>query len=413
MRKVAIIVGIVGMLYAGDTLVYVGQFDPGGRGLYDAWVIGDTAYLSAGGIIFLDITDRTNPQEINYFEMSSSLFIEVHDSLAYITRAGSNTTKWGLWIINVKDPQNPVIVGSLLTYPFYLLDLEVEDTLCYIASDTGLCIVNIKNPYSPELVTIFIPPLTIFNSYWYLRFHNDLILTNDFLDPDILHCIDVSDPSNPVLLDTLPVPATNPFIPNRILGIHIYSHYAYCGADTGLWIVDISNPSNLQTVNIIPAATQDVWVMDTFLFAGSGPRVWRLTPDPTSPEPLAQGGLIEVPDIFADTFYYIYCIADRGNPYPWKIYQFKEVGIKEKKSKNKEYLNFEISKNGIKIFYDLLFSQYGKIYITDKSGRILKVLKKGILRKGEIFWESQTPGTYFLILETKEKKIRRKIEILK
>jgi sugar lactone lactonase YvrE len=60
-----------------------------------------------------------------------------------------------------------------------------------------------------------------------------------------------------------------------------------------------------------------------------------------------------------------------------------------------------------------LKKENGRIYITDKTGRIFEVLRKGILQNDEILWKPKNKGTYFLVLETKNKRIIKKINIIK
>ncbi|MEN3043742.1 MAG: hypothetical protein ABDH37_00795, partial [Candidatus Hydrothermales bacterium] len=250
MKKLgAILIGLVS-LYGRDTLVYLGSFDPGDRTLKDIWVVGNRAYLTAhgppfdssGGIIFLDLTDKTNPREVNYFQLGWAHFIEVHDSLAYVTVYYRRSR---LFIINVKDPKNPFIMGSVsVPSP---RDIEIVDTICYVASPAGFFVINIKNPRSPFLVS----ECTVRKSCFFLKFHNGILYVTNQPFYAYLNSFDVTDPSNPIFLDSIRAPKYDPFSYSWIGSLDIYSNYAYCGSDSGLWIVTISDPTNLQRANLL------------------------------------------------------------------------------------------------------------------------------------------------------------------
>jgi len=416
MKKILSIVSFISILYARDTLIYVGRFPAQGEiPIGDAYVVGDIGYLtSVGGIYFIDITDRTNPQQINFFTLQGDAsYIEVYDTIAYVT------TSYGLDIINVKDPINPQIIGSLnISKP--LRDFRIIDTiLCAIVPFDSLCLINIKNPTSPSLITFFnLPfPATILDNY------NNLIFTG-MKTYRHLCAFDISDPLNPIFLDTIlhPPRPTPPFV-EGIEGIDIsplYYPYLYVGTVVGLWIVDISDPSHLQTAfaGIDTPVCDYVFIKDSLLFSGphslySGTWVWNLNPNPLAPKRFANGGgCYTVEDIFVDSLYYVYVLPVRGPSSKWRIYKLEEVGIKENK-KNEEEIDFEIKDDGIRIFYNLLNEENGRIYITDKSGRIFDILKDGILKNDEILWKLKSKGIYFLILETKNKKIIKKINIIR
>ncbi|MEN3045356.1 MAG: hypothetical protein ABDH37_09140, partial [Candidatus Hydrothermales bacterium] len=158
-------------LYGRDTLVYLGSFDPGDRTLKDIWVEGNRGYITArgaprGGIIFLDLTDKTNPKEINYFPFGKANFIEIRDSLAYVSAYYPTNS---LFIINIKEPLNPTIIGSVsVPYPE---DVEVVDTICYVASYDGLFVINVKNPQAPFLVSYS----NVRKGCFFLKFHNGIL----------------------------------------------------------------------------------------------------------------------------------------------------------------------------------------------------------------------------------------------
>ncbi|MEO0232028.1 MAG: hypothetical protein ABIM29_05755, partial [candidate division WOR-3 bacterium] len=78
-----------------------------------------------------------------------------------------------------------------------------------------------------------------------------------------------------------------------------------------------------------------------------------------------------------------------------------------------EYFDVKIDKRKVRIFYNLLVPQYGEIYVIDKTGRILDFLKKGIIKNGEIFYEIKSPGIYFVVLEKRDKTLKKMINIIK
>ena len=420
MKKILSIISFIGILYARDTLIYVGRFPAQGEtSIYDAFVVGDIGYLTSdSGIFFLDITDRTNPQLINFFHFGTAYFIEVYDTIAYVTRP------YGLDIINVKDIYNPQVIGSLNT-GHMLREFRIIDTiLCAIQSWDKLCLINIKDPTSPSYITSFSLPYQILSYLRTLDNYNYLIFTGTASERD-LFAFDISDPLNPVFLDSILHPPS-PYYPpvHGIEGIDIsplYYPYLYVGTWVGLWIVDISDPSHLQTAfaGVDTPVYTYIFIKDSLLFCGphySLPRntwVWNLNPNPLPPKRFADGPeLYTADDIFVDSLYYVYVVPVRGPYTEWMIYKLEKVGIKENEDDKKE-IDFEIKDDGIRIFYNLLNEENGRIYITDKSGRVFDILKKGILKNDEILWKPKNKGIYFLVLETKNKRIIKKINIIK
>ncbi|MEO0266725.1 MAG: hypothetical protein ABIM36_01150 [candidate division WOR-3 bacterium] len=403
---------VLNFLQARDTLIYIGKFEPSDVVLRDGWVVGDIGYLTwehypdSFGIFIIDLTDRTNPVKISHLRIPSFPYsIEVHDSLAYVAADD------GLYIINVKNPENPQLIGSLLAG--LMRDLEIVDTICYVCNfipPPSLYVINIKDPSSPSLITTYTPSFV--PCYWYLKYYNNILFATQY---EVLNSIDVSNPQNPVFLDTLWVPMPSPPGFRDIQSIDIFPPYVYCGTDAGMWIVDASNPSHLISLVLMDSIRGEgaIFIRDSLLFRAVGPSVWKIIPDPIHPVEIANcHWLFYGQRLFVDPLYYVYHISLYTAPYPWEIYQLQQVGIKEGKNQE-EYFDVKIDKRKVRIFYNLLVPQYGEIYVIDKTGRILDFLKKGIIKNGEIFYEIKSPGIYFVVLEKRDKTLKKMINIIK
>ncbi len=77
--------------------------------------------------------------------------LEVVDNYVYIANTG-----YGLQIVDVSEPNNPIIVGTYDT-PNSAQSVEIEGNYAYIADTFGVQVVDISDPANPKGVNHYSP----------------------------------------------------------------------------------------------------------------------------------------------------------------------------------------------------------------------------------------------------------------
>jgi hypothetical protein len=163
----------------------------------DFCINGNFAYVADGyyGLRIIDITDPVNPFETGSFtSMGYAKNVAVKNNYAFVSDAS-----FGIRVFNISNPYQPQIVYNYPTY-VYQSSMTLKNNLIYqVQSYDGLTIIDISNPLS----FVQVGHLPIFNSF------NEIIAVNNHtaLIPDsyndVILAIDVSDSTNPVIMDTL------------------------------------------------------------------------------------------------------------------------------------------------------------------------------------------------------------------
>lgn len=179
--------------------------------------------------------------EVGYFLYDSlTAYFEdvfVQNNYAYVSDNFSNVAMdfWGLRIIDISDPKNPV--ERSVFYKSFVEKCFVEGNFAYLATNgSGLIITDISNPSSPFLVgQDFTVTPTI----------RSVVVKNDYLyaacwDKDF--CIfSTSTKSAPYVLSQLSLPG------ERSDAVYVDGNFAYVvDQDSGLFVIDVSNASSPQ-----------------------------------------------------------------------------------------------------------------------------------------------------------------------
>lgn len=228
---------------------WVGSY--GGGIPYDVSVKDGFAYVASGRVLCVfDVSDLSTPRQVAYWVVpgAGAEHIFVEGKYAYVRG------QTGLYIINVADPRNPSLEGSL-----YLprgLDrggaVYVAGDYAYV-TDRDVKVVDVSNPTAPTVVGSYTTPgvplgVCISGNYAYVA--------DEWFG---LQVIDIRDPSRPVFVDSVDTPGA-------AQDVFVSGDYAYVADwDCGLQIVDVSHPDSIVLVGSYKTEkwTMDVWVLES------------------------------------------------------------------------------------------------------------------------------------------------------
>jgi hypothetical protein len=173
-------------------------------------------------------------QQVGYTLLrGNTLDIHTRDNLAYIH------LDWGagFQIVDLIDPQNPDTLGWCAFDGEWNGEIFVSDDYAYLAdNDSMLFLIDVSDPNNPFIVDSILTDVTdlfIADSYAYT------VGTN-------FRVFDISDPQNPVAVDSLDI--------GRPSAVVVDGDYAYvCSNEfpSGFYIIDISNPTDIQQVGFL------------------------------------------------------------------------------------------------------------------------------------------------------------------
>ncbi len=162
-------------------------------GLCEITIVND----GISAVVSFDI-EAFAPQLLSIIEggfTGTGVFVE--DDVAYVTADPE-----GLAIIDISDPENPFILGRYDT-PGVAKDVRVQNGVAYVADGAnGLMIIGVNNPAVPNLLARLELPgnavdLSLRNNRAYVA------SANSAPSQGSLHVIDIANPSNPSLLDSI------------------------------------------------------------------------------------------------------------------------------------------------------------------------------------------------------------------
>jgi len=217
-------------------------------------VVSDTLafVLGQNQIHILDISLPTSPQYSGSMDIGWSSDIIIAGNIAYITGYQG-------YIMDISNIQSPQQVGT-----FYNFDaMTMHDTLIYgvnSGSPHSLYIINVANPLNPVLLNSDINLMIGSNAD--IGYRNGYV----YIAQSHFWSIDVNDPSNPVVVDTLD-------IENTANKIHILNDKAIINNSvSGIKVIDISDPAHLSSLGYYdsPGGAEQVVVKDDIAYIGNG-----------------------------------------------------------------------------------------------------------------------------------------------
>jgi hypothetical protein len=262
------------------------------EGSTDIFVEGDYAYVTCynNQVAIINISNRSNPfvesrlntdlSTYGVAKLGNYLFVAEYDS--------------GL-VVNVADPANPFICGSINPhlYAWNSFDhIVASGNYCYISStEGGVFIFDISNPASPVFLSSIWPDS---NRITTIAINgNDIYAVSPYR---ALYTIDVSNPLAPVVLNRfsqeneifsdIAISGSRLFLSGELPpGNHYYSDYGF------VEMLDISQPSQpvlLSMQRASPVNPREVGLCGNYAIVGAnGAYIWDIS-DPTDPQKIGE-----------------------------------------------------------------------------------------------------------------------------
>ncbi|MCK4395270.1 T9SS type A sorting domain-containing protein [candidate division WOR-3 bacterium] len=298
-------------IFAKSNLAYVGEYiDSWQLSIYDISDVQNPSLLGAcsvtvwiedvivddnyaymanfiDGLRIFDVADSTNPYEISNYALSGyTVSLDLYcDTLLLVT---SQLGASGLWIFNVRDPHNPILVAYDTTISWGGDDVCHFSHYAYVSSAfEGTFISDINDPSNPFVVGIYVPPCfllqdrnTNIGPYLYIGECGTL----EWLG-NALRTIDASDPTNPVSIDY-------DIIPDKSQDVDIQGNYVYvANFASGMYILDISDsthPIEISNYNT-PGLCNSIEVRDSIVYLADTESILLLNvKDPNNPQKISE-----------------------------------------------------------------------------------------------------------------------------
>ncbi|NGX42656.1 MAG: Serine/threonine-protein kinase PknH [Chlamydiae bacterium] len=201
----------------------------GSLGYFDVDVAGDYAYVAAGGLHIINITNPTNASLVGFYALGTidAWGVALSGNYAYVASGPV-----GLQVIDITNLSNPVGVGSYST-PGFAQDVAVLGNVAYMADgSSGLQIIDISTPSNPVFVGGYD---TTGDSIGIAVLGNFAYMADGSSG---LQIIDISIPSNPSYVGGYDTPGQS-------WSVKISGNYAYVAdSNGGLQIINVTNSSN-------------------------------------------------------------------------------------------------------------------------------------------------------------------------
>jgi len=191
------------------------------------FVLGNYAYVANGpsGLLIFDVSNPNPSAPIGSYATngySFGLYVKAVGSDTYAYVADKN----GLYVIDVTDPEDPVLAGHSSTAGA-AWKVIVNGNYAYVGDGYGVKVFDVTNPANnPTLVSIF-----DIGGYVY-----DLVAKNNYLyfgGLRGLFVMDISDPNNPMLVGRGDM---------AFRGFDISDDYIFCGSNSSLYARKMIEP---------------------------------------------------------------------------------------------------------------------------------------------------------------------------
>jgi hypothetical protein len=245
-------------------------------------VSGQYAYIADqdSGLLVLDISNASNPTVI---ERIPYLATDLYLSGIYLYLANTPYMR----IFDISSPGNPILIGNYeCTINYGIAKVRISDNYAYILGCNGnewssfynLMTVNIFDPQNPFLVDTLSIPVAVSDFVLYDHCIYVTSICQGFPEGIVdLLAYDFSNPELPVLVDSL-------YVPGYWSYVAVSDNYAFFAADI-LYIIENSNPANMniiQTYTLFSATyDKDIEFHGNYLYGADeySLQIFSLTPN--------------------------------------------------------------------------------------------------------------------------------------
>ncbi len=218
---------------------------------------------SGSGVRILDISNMPNVNELSRIAAPYAGLIRglaIKDTILVVLQGADGFSVYG-----ITNPANPSELARIFIGQ-WLNDCVIQDSLLYIAGDDSLRIYNLKDPRNPAFLGGCGLPneghgVYVQGSYAYLACWNSG-----------MYIYDVSDPSNPQQVGVWPGGGV------YCLEIQVSGNHAYVATNAGLYIINVSNAGSPWEESFFSAPENGgVFVLDSplrFAYLATRSRLW-------------------------------------------------------------------------------------------------------------------------------------------
>jgi len=210
------------------------------RAARHVFVQNDIAYIANGedGLRIIDVSDVSNPKEIGSFALKNAVSVIVVDEIAYVIEEGqiedNRALKDQLKLIDVKNPLTPRLIGEYSPESGFvhrnLKNFAVSDQVVYLTVSDRIIAIDVSIPAEPTEVGEFSFSSNISSPGVFV--HEGIA----YMQANRFHVVDFRDPTDPVEIGGFDLGWGSSVV--------VVDHVAYVtGWDTGLTILDVSNPA--------------------------------------------------------------------------------------------------------------------------------------------------------------------------
>lgn len=244
----------------------VGQYDTPDL-TYDVYVSGNYAYVAdlMGGLRIADITNPTNPTEVGVLDSINVFKVTVSGSYAYVVNYLDPNDPYWVSVVDVSNPANPLLKGSI-QMPGSVSELDVTGNYVFVAADDdGIRVIDVSNPDAPAEVAVFTAP----NVYDIdIQYNYAYFVAADWQGG--FGILNISDPTNP-FLESLYNP-TGWFHP---FDVTVEGTYAWLGDPAGvetIYLFDITDPANPIELDSFdpPGGLYNIFAVDSLVYISDG-----------------------------------------------------------------------------------------------------------------------------------------------
>ncbi|MGB3716811.1 MAG: hypothetical protein WA996_20525 [Candidatus Promineifilaceae bacterium] len=225
-----------------------------------------------GGLYTLDISDPADPQFLRTPEegehyVDSLLATILHGNVMYTTILDGNQDGAAVGVVGVidlKDPANPILTAALEIGGWQVLGLTLSGDTLYALSlgeTNRIHLFDISDPLEPRPSGILALP----EGASRMAMAGDMLFAScDGYSCQNLYSIDVTDPDNPVVTDSRPLPfGVQEMITGENGVIFLVT------SDDGTWVLDASEPDRLHLSGRLPL-TGRLEINGDMIYAAAG-----------------------------------------------------------------------------------------------------------------------------------------------